>query len=500
MERIGDKSPFLDRKNSTNDPVIAPEGQNYLQSNCGSEESAIDFEAILFQELVNEGKHFRVLQAKRPQFTYDEKQLREAAAAEVAMKNPGISVELDKSRKRKHLSADEKAKQNRDRNREHAKNTRLRKKAYVAKLKTLVDQLSHIKEVEGHERKVLGERIHASQVMRKNIVRTFLAYQSLDVCERSKWAGIVDEGIIVSLPITPFRWFHKADIVNSARMLVGIDALMRDNASMAFMAREICRGKNAWKECVVGRERKPLITFHVDESEMIAAGDLVMCSYVMTLDAYAPDGTPCPCSQSGMVQCNFNKSNKIVSLELIFDVMGFMQHLQRTGLIPSEGGIVPNTLSMALQPSKEPRIIVRTDPPYTVVHSNDAWHKVKGIKPHDSSQTIYATDALNAAAGPENPLHILQMLIAAVCSGRPVSSIIRVLTGDSGPSPSVRNPAVGLNYIKVLPLSDRGDQISHALLSIVDIPLNTPEAEHLLRSNLHRTASVHSTAPVTSST
>jgi hypothetical protein len=48
----------------------------------------------------------------------------------------------------------------RDRNREHAKNTRLRKKAYVVKLKELVDQMNGQKDMEERERRALGERVH----------------------------------------------------------------------------------------------------------------------------------------------------------------------------------------------------------------------------------------------------------------------------------------------------------------------------------------------------
>ena len=129
----------------------------------------IDYEQTLFQVLVNEGKHIRVrffvceslqyfdnvpnqtqtftlfcireqvLNAKRPQFSYNgkkhrhqptyrigielftlltsrsytEKQLRDAAAAEVAVHGLYGNEDLgDKSsRKRKHMNADEKAKQ-----------------------------------------------------------------------------------------------------------------------------------------------------------------------------------------------------------------------------------------------------------------------------------------------------------------------------------------------------------------------------------------------------
>lgn len=35
-----------------------------------------------------------------------------------------------------------------------------------------------------------------------------------------------------------------------------------------------------------------------------------------------------PCVQHGMLQCRFNKQNKMVGAEMMFDVMGFMQQLQ----------------------------------------------------------------------------------------------------------------------------------------------------------------------------
>ena len=35
-----------------------------------------------------------------------------------------------------------------------------------------------------------------------------------------------------------------------------------------------------------------------------------------------------PCVQHGMLQCRFNKQNKMIGAEMMFDVMGFMQQLQ----------------------------------------------------------------------------------------------------------------------------------------------------------------------------
>ena len=91
------------------------------------------------------------MSTRRPQYFYNEKQLRDEAAAEVAMQQ-GINNEdtsqAPVSKKRKNLNPDEKLEQSRNRNREHAKNTRLRKKAYVIKLQALVDKMRNQKESE----------------------------------------------------------------------------------------------------------------------------------------------------------------------------------------------------------------------------------------------------------------------------------------------------------------------------------------------------------------
>lgn len=56
--------------------------------------------------------------------------------------NCSAAEAAEKKRKRAVLSKEERAKQNRDRNREHARNTRLRKKAFVEELKNKVGDLS----------------------------------------------------------------------------------------------------------------------------------------------------------------------------------------------------------------------------------------------------------------------------------------------------------------------------------------------------------------------
>ncbi|KAL3944722.1 MAG: hypothetical protein SGBAC_001193 [Bacillariaceae sp.] len=72
-----------------------------------------------------------------------------------------------KGRRKKDLSAAERAKRNRDRNREHAKSTRLRKKAYIQHLKELVDGMQAERTEEVRQRRVAIQRLADMQNVRR---------------------------------------------------------------------------------------------------------------------------------------------------------------------------------------------------------------------------------------------------------------------------------------------------------------------------------------------
>jgi hypothetical protein len=206
-----------------------------------------------------------------------EKALREAAHAEVAIATGTILENERDSKKRKTvLDNDEKLKQryfrwlvshscphniyrtfktcnawcSRDRNREHAKYTRLRKKAYVGKLKDLYDDLKTSADIEESERSAYGEKVIQQQLSRKDVLRRFLSLRETNCRDRALWAAILDENFVLTLPITPFRSFPRSDIQGGSRMVRGIDAVMADTSSMALLAESIGLGSVPWKHAV----------------------------------------------------------------------------------------------------------------------------------------------------------------------------------------------------------------------------------------------------------
>ena len=266
---------------------------------------------------------------KRAQYTFSEKQLRDEAAAEVAAQaaQADIDAENKESRKRKSINADEKLQINRDRNREHAKNTRLRKKAYVVKLKKMVDDLTAQRFAEEAEQRSIGMRILETQTIRKNVVRLLLSYRSTNMRDRDKWAVILDESFQMTLPITPYRSFPKHNIVNSSHVVTGIDAVIADTASLALMAQSVCYGTPQWQAAIKCGQGCRL-TYTVGNDEIVAAGEWVMCRFSLRTEGGEMVGALYGCVQHGMLQAHFNRENKLVAAEMVFDVMGFMQQLQ----------------------------------------------------------------------------------------------------------------------------------------------------------------------------
>lgn len=83
--------------------------------------------------------------------------------------------------------------------------------------------------------------------------------------------------------------------------------------------------------------------------DMLAAGDLVMCRYLMRIEGWERTGAACGAVQQGMMQFRFDShSHKIVAVDIVFDVLGFMQQLQRASRGATESVVVQSTAERAI--------------------------------------------------------------------------------------------------------------------------------------------------------
>jgi PAS domain S-box-containing protein len=152
-------------------------------------------------------------------------------------------------------------------------------------------------------------------------------------------------------------------------MIVGIDAMIADVSSMMMMIESISR------RCL--SEGRVQMQYYAGPEDAISSGDMLSCRWMLRTENAMSFGALCECHCQGMLRVRFSPSHKISYLELIFDVMGFMQQLQRASGL-DEFRVVPNTLIMAQQPTEDARFITTADSPCIIVHVSPAWTRVCG--------------------------------------------------------------------------------------------------------------------------
>ncbi|CAM9556607.1 unnamed protein product [Chrysoparadoxa australica] len=288
----------------------------------------------------------------------------------------------DDKKKRRQLTSEEKVCVNRDRNREHARNTRLRKKAFVESLKQQVFELQTDRDKESREAQIKEVRESEEKMQRKFTVQIFLQLQCAGERDRSKWEVVLDEGCALRMPITPYRWFNKNEQVNESRVLFGIDAAITDACSWAVMAEQLGSGTVDWRTARQDGEYTRLLG--TVDSTVLSVGDMLMCRFtVQTANAHR-SGVKGDCSLQGMLQCKFGAHSRIVNMEMMFDVMGFMQQLlHSTGKTNAELA-VPHTLEVACEPEcAQARLITKAEPPFEVMHASKGFTNLMGYSLSD---------------------------------------------------------------------------------------------------------------------
>lgn len=146
--------------------------------------------------------------------------------------------------KKTELTAEDRAKQARDRNREHARNTRLRKKAYVEELKrTLVELVVQRDSAESEKNNEL-QRIMETREVRFKVMNEFLKLraQGSDKSLVARWCAILDDNFILKLPqISPDtsspQQLHGAKecYENASQFASFINLLFKDNNEVTMM-------------------------------------------------------------------------------------------------------------------------------------------------------------------------------------------------------------------------------------------------------------------------
>jgi hypothetical protein len=117
--------------------------------------------------------------------------------------------------------------------------------------------------------------------------------------------------------------------------------------------------------------------YHLNEDDMILMEDIIMCPFVYRTQGAVASGALAECATPGMLRAHFSSRNKLLSMEMIYDSMGFMQQLERASGSETMAQIIPGSLEMALSPtSNECRVITLAASPFRIVNVNEAWTKL----------------------------------------------------------------------------------------------------------------------------
>jgi len=315
-----------------------------------------------------------------------------------------------------HLSSTEdKKQQHRDRNREHARNTRIRKKEYLEKLTATVDTLS--KEREALQREKMGHENlrRETQSTRTQVLMSFFALRSSYERHREMWSLILDESCFYCVvPVTPYRSFPASEVQVSKcqRTIMGIDGMINDTASLhVLVASLVDRTKH------INGKIKFAYTIVTDDTVMV--NNQMMARWILTSSNAVEMGAKQEIRKQGMLYCRFNSKHKIVGIELMFDVMSFMLQL-KTAMGTDAFDVVPNTVQTCQRPFQEPMVMIFAERPYTIVQVNRKWELMTGY----SADNVCGKTSILVLQEENSEQEEMTLLMESIRYKRPANSLI----------------------------------------------------------------------------
>lgn len=257
--------------------------------------------------------------------------------------------------RRQNLTPDERARQNRDRNREHARNTRLRKKAYVEELKRTLTELVAQRDAAELEKRHAAQRELEQREVRFRVMEEFLKLRGRNESNYGRWGAILEDAFTFTLPITDYRKViekdeGKLDVFppKTEQVLLGATEAMEDSTHLASFLQTLgsameetndkspvtvnyqcdrqgffmdgCNAVILWTATTVGA---------VAEVRNLPDPSLTFPSRVQTNSSDFLQGAPMELTLKGNMRAAFSPaSNKLISAEIMFDTGTVAAQLQ----------------------------------------------------------------------------------------------------------------------------------------------------------------------------
>lgn len=305
----------------------------------------------------------------------------------------------------------------RSKNREHAKKTRIRKKNYIESLRETVKRYSEDNERLDRNNRITLSRLVEQTRVRKQVLQTMFYFRAIAETSVSKWSTILDENFVFIMPITPYRSFPPSQVMNGQRLVRGIDGMIKDTASLSVLVQSIGQAKDDGLQV--------RIQYYSELDDGIMSGNSFMCRWLMKTENVVERGARQEVYKHGMVEAVFTPQNKLIKLEMTFDVMSFMQQLRRASG-RYEFHVVPNTVPQAItDDNSDARLIVEAVEPYPITSVNQSWCSLLNYKSSD-----VVGKKFSIFQGPETEEHLFAELVRCFEAGEAKSLRITGYTSD----------------------------------------------------------------------
>lgn len=227
--------------------------------------------------------------------------------------------------RRQNLTPDERARQNRDRNREHARNTRLRKKAYVEELKRTLTALVSQRDAAELEKRHSAQRELEQREVRFRVIEEFLKLRGRNEVNFARWAAILEENFVLTLPAYEHLGFSSSENARNVHEQVfsGVSEAMAESNMFSSFLQSL--GKN---------QEKTEITFvyNCDRKNFFMDNCIAVLDWNASTHGAVQKGAPAEITLKGTLKAKFSPaSNKLISVSMIFDA-GIVLSQLNTGL------------------------------------------------------------------------------------------------------------------------------------------------------------------------
>jgi hypothetical protein len=127
------------------------------------------------------------------------------------------------------LNDKDRAQQCRDRNRQHARNTRIRKKAHVEEIKRQLLDMVNERDAALLKETQKAKIVEQQREVRFQVMQDFLQLRGRNEANPNRWAAILEDGFTLTLPKTAFQTMVATSDVNpDEQLLIGVPDIMAD--------------------------------------------------------------------------------------------------------------------------------------------------------------------------------------------------------------------------------------------------------------------------------